>query len=400
MKVLHVASFNGNIGDYANHSGFRRCMRHYVNNKIEYTNLEIREFYKSWNMRKFDDDFVSIANQFDLLIFGGGNFFEMCWDYSSTGTTIDIPEEILNKIKCPILFNGLGIDDKNGVINRDNIKKFGRFLKVITSSDQYFVTVRNDGSLKIAEKYFDNSIIQCIHKIPDGGFFVSPKEYIHLEIPDKYKVIGINLAGDAPKVRFSETGSDGRITQEQFIEEFAQYIDTVLSLYNDIFIAFIPHIGKDLELISKVLGKIKDNILRTRISVAPYLNGTITDGNYIFDLYRKCALTIGMRYHSNVCSIAVNTPTIGIVNLPKHKMLYEDIGMQDRLVVSDEPDFGSRLLEKTKRSLSDLSNMKKENRQLLERLTLENEKYFKNINLFLNKNIRHTRGETYEQNSI
>ena len=155
-----------------------------------------------------------------------------------------------------------------------------------------------------------------------------------------------------------------------------------------------------MELISKVLGKVKDNILRTRISVAPYLNGTITDGNYIFDLYRKCILTIGMRYHSNVCSIAVNTPTIGIVNLPKHKMLYEDIGMQDRLVISDEPDFGSRLLEKTKRSLSDLDNMKKENRQLLERLTLENEKYFKNINLFLNKNIGHTRGETYEQNSI
>ena len=97
MKILHVASFNGNIGDFANHSGFRKCLNNYIGEQIEYTNLEIREFYKSWNLRKFDNDFVDLANQFDLLVFGGGNFFEMCWDYSSTGTTIDLSEEILKK---------------------------------------------------------------------------------------------------------------------------------------------------------------------------------------------------------------------------------------------------------------------------------------------------------------
>lgn len=386
MKVLHVASFNGNIGDYANHSGFRRCMNQYVDKKATYTNLEIREFYKSWNIRKFDDNFADFANQFDMLIFGGGNFFEMCWDYSSTGTTIDLSEDILRKIKCPILFNGLGIDDKNDTVNRDNIEKFGRFLNTVTSSDQYFVSVRNDGSLKIAEKYFDTSITERISKIPDGGFFVTPKEYEHVEIPNNNKVIGVNLAGDSLKVRFSENGENGRITYEQFTEEFASYINAILGLYKDVFIIFIPHISKDLEIATKVLSKVKDSHIRTRISFAPCLNGTITDGDYIFDLYRKCDLVIGMRYHSNVCSIAVNTPTIGIVNFLKHKILYDDIGMSDRIVASDETNFGAKLLEKTKSSLNNLNGMKYENKLLLERLTLENEKYFKSINTFLNKN--------------
>ena len=26
MKLLHVASFNGNVGDYINHMGFRRML--------------------------------------------------------------------------------------------------------------------------------------------------------------------------------------------------------------------------------------------------------------------------------------------------------------------------------------------------------------------------------------
>ena len=47
MKVLHVASFNGNVGDYINHMGFRRMLEEKYTGSIQYSELEMREFYRS-----------------------------------------------------------------------------------------------------------------------------------------------------------------------------------------------------------------------------------------------------------------------------------------------------------------------------------------------------------------
>jgi hypothetical protein len=383
MRVLHIASFDGNIGDHANHSGFRRCMNQYISSDIEYTNMEIREFYKSWNLRRFDMDFADYVNAFDLLVIGGGNFFEMCWDYSSTGTTIDLSPSLLKMIKCPILFNGLGIDDKKGTVSEDNIDKFGRFLSELTSSDRYLVSVRNDGSKEIAEKYFSSTITDKVIKIPDGGFFVLPKDYIHPEIPEGYKVIAINVAGDSAGNRFSTDGKDGRIAEREFVLECAEYINQMLELDSKIFFVFVPHIAMDNSLISKVIGNVKDCFVRRRISIAPCVNGSLTDGDYNLDIYRKSMLTLGMRYHANICSLAVGTPSIGIVNFHKHKCLFEDIGLSDRVVASDLPDFKTRLYNKTLEFMDNIDEKKEENKKLYERLNKENELYFNLIRRFL-----------------
>lgn len=383
MKILHMASFDGNVGDHANHSGFRKSMEQYIDAYIEYTNIEIREFYKSWNIRKFDMNFVNYVNTFDLLIIGGGNFFEMCWDYSSTGTTIDLSIELLEKIECPILFNGLGVDDKNGTVSEQNIKKFGQFLSVLTSSNRYLVSVRNDGSKEIAAKYYSPTIMNRILKVPDGGFFVVPKDYVHVEIPNSYNVIAINVAGDSANYRFSLDGMDGRITEKEFVIECAEYINRMLEFDGNIFFVFVPHIAKDYELVSKIINNIKDSYVRTRISIAPCVNGTITDGDYILDIYRKSILSLGMRYHANICSLAVDTPSIGIVNFYKHKRLFEDIGLSNRIVASDFPDFSKRLYDKTVEFLNNIQHKKEENHKLMLKLNKENEAYFTSINQFL-----------------
>ena len=95
IRALHLASFNGNIGDIANHVGFWNLFKKYVTNDVEVTYLEIREYYKSWNLRQFDDSFADLVNRYDLLVIGGGNFFDVKWDYSTTGTTLNISDEIL-----------------------------------------------------------------------------------------------------------------------------------------------------------------------------------------------------------------------------------------------------------------------------------------------------------------
>ena len=63
LRVLHFASFAGNIGDLANHAGARRMLNENLGFTLEFTDLEIREFY--WSQRSFDDAFVAYANSFD-----------------------------------------------------------------------------------------------------------------------------------------------------------------------------------------------------------------------------------------------------------------------------------------------------------------------------------------------
>lgn len=75
MKALHLASFNGNIGDIANHRGFYNMFCKYVDKKVEFVPLEMREFYRSWNIRKYDEEFINYINTFDVFIIGGGSFF-------------------------------------------------------------------------------------------------------------------------------------------------------------------------------------------------------------------------------------------------------------------------------------------------------------------------------------
>ena len=112
LCVLHLASFAGNIGDLANHAGARRMLAERLGFALEFTDLEIREFY--WKQRSFDDAFVEYANGFDLLIIGGGNYFELWVDHSATGTSIDITPERLAKLKVPTLFFALGVDTGQG----------------------------------------------------------------------------------------------------------------------------------------------------------------------------------------------------------------------------------------------------------------------------------------------
>ena len=50
MNILHLASFNGNVGDNFNHQGFRPWFEKISGKNINWTQLEIRQFY--WKKKK------------------------------------------------------------------------------------------------------------------------------------------------------------------------------------------------------------------------------------------------------------------------------------------------------------------------------------------------------------
>lgn len=346
LKVLHLASFSGNIGDNANHAGARAQFSKNLSFEFAYTELEIREFY--WKQRYFDESFVIYANQFDLLLIGGGNYFELWVEHSRTGCSIDLPPELLAKIQCPVIFYGLGVDAGQGVPD-SCLANFHQFMDCLLANDRFFVSVRNDGAVATLEKYLGNSYAQAVTAVPDGGFFVKPLPYVHSELVSFSRNIVINLAGDMLETRFK--GEDGKLSAQQFFSEFANTLTCLLDEHVDLGLVFVPHIFRDYQPISAVIDLLPDQLRRRRIAVAPYLVGA-HGGDKIFSLYRQATVVLAMRFHANVCPIGMAVPTLGLVCYPQIQHLYRELNSEDLAIDVTSFGFSTQLLSMTRALLS------------------------------------------------
>jgi len=312
LKTLHLASFDGNIGDNANHFGFYKYLKRYEEYDFDITKLEIREFY--WKQRFFDKSFVELVNSYDLLIIGGGNYFELWVEDSPTGTSISIELNLLEQINTPIIFNALGVDPGQGA-SQQSVTKFRNFLDLLIKRGD-FISIRNDGARKAIEDYVGKDYLKYIIHTPDAGFFVEVNE------PSDYyknkKYIAINVAYDMQDVRFA------KLSYEEFLDTFKKFIINFLDKHKDYEIVFVPHIFRDMTFINDILQILDDNIRRRKITVAPLLHGE-DSFKEVMGIYKGAKLVLANRFHANVCSMGLGTPTVGLVNYRQIKELYNEI---------------------------------------------------------------------------
>jgi polysaccharide pyruvyl transferase WcaK-like protein len=358
LDILHIASFTGNVGDNANHNGTRKTLSENTSFRYHYTENEVRRYYQNYTENdelSFGNEFVRQANNHDLVIIGSGNFFELWIEESRTGTTIDIATERIEEISTPIVFYGLGCDPYKGIPG-NNAKKFEQFLEFTLAQDHCLVSVRNDGSISHIQEYFGSTYADQVYKVPDGGFFTEVDNTYHPELDTDGPTMAVNVAKDMSDLRFPNNKEHPH-SYRSFVSEFGEYINEVLAHHPDLTVVFMPHIYSDLGAISDVLTEIKNMNRRSRITTAPYLNGEGSE-RYIFDTYRQADLAIGMRFHTNVCSIGQYTPTIGLVSYPKVGDLYEELGLSERTVDLRQPGFSDMLSHKTASTLKNRSKIK------------------------------------------
>lgn len=333
MKYLHLASFSGNIGDAANHRGFYKNFHEYIDSHAQFVPCEIRQFYKSWHLKEFDDSFADYANLHDALVIGGGNFFEICWDYSATGTTIDISDAVLDKIKVPILINGIGFDDSKGYTSYTE-NAFGHFLSSLLERENCRVSVRNDGSMAMLKRHYDDEITLRVDVVPDGGFFYRPE----ISAKTDRKKIGICMAKDQINRRFGGT-EEYRV----FLRNYARFLVAFLENAPDYSIVFVPHIFSDIGAIYDLLEYLPDIIRRNKIEIAGCNATDISTVDAPFAEYLGCDLVISMRFHGNVVPIGNSIPTLGTVSFEKHMAVYEEIGIKNQTILTSSPYFFDKL---------------------------------------------------------
>lgn len=383
LSVLHVASFFGNIGDNANHNGTRRLLERNLDCDLTYTESEIRKYYQNYyhpDAKQFNEDFVSLSNNHDFVIFGSGNFFDLWISDSATGTTIDLPPSVLNQIDSPVIFYGLGCDTHKG-IPEGNREKFERFLEHVLEDQSCLVSVRNDGSIENIATEFGSDVARRVQNVPDGGFFVDVDDTQHPEISSDRRTLGINVAMDMPDIRFPD--DDRYLSYDEFTSRFAQLIDGFLSEYKTFDVVFFPHIYSDFQAISNILNEMDVLNRRKRVSVASSIQGEGSE-RYFFDGYRKCDLTIGMRFHSNVCPIGLGTPTIGLTaEYPKVEHMYGEIGMPERSIRVSRDGFQTELHRKLKNSVENQSSISSRYGDIRMELKTELDSFHERIRLHL-----------------
>ncbi len=351
LRILHIASFIGNIGDNANHSGTRaRLIKNFKDFNLQFTELEIRQFYANWNIKQFDTEFIKYANGF------------------------------------PTVFYGIGFDPIKGY-TENSLAKFKKFLDYTLQEDRFLVSLRNDGSAKHMKNLLGQKYVDEVYTVPDGGFFTVVKNHQHPELFNDKINITINLAGDMLEKRYNSEEKNN-LSFDQFIAQFTKYFTKLLMLHKDIHLVLLPHIHKDLIAISAFLNNMDDRLSRTRIHIAPLLSGESGQA-YIFDLYSKSNLVIGNRFHANVCAIGLGVPSIGLVNYPKIQDLYEELDMLDRVVTINHPDFVEKLDFLVRESLSQPNAVKARYEKINKNLSIKKDNFQQTMYSFLKK-IQHS----------
>jgi hypothetical protein len=366
LKILHIASFSGNIGDNANHIGFRPWLERVAERPVEWTNLEIREFY--WRERQWDGDFVDMANSYDALIIGGGNYFELWVETSPTGTSIAITPELFARIRVPIFFNALGVDPGQGVPENSRTR-FTTFLDTLLGSNRYLVSVRNDGAMLNLRKHIGVSYADAVNSSPDHGFFsgFEPLRNNRLVPPDPYRRrIAINVASDMAEVRFSGFADQGG--QSAFVRELAHAVSAIASECPETDFLLMPHIFRDLEIQSELISHLPDRLRRTRLIVGPYGtgNGAARD---VFGLYALADVTLGMRFHANVCPLGMQRQTLGLVCYPQISALYQELDQIDRVIDVSAPGFTKTMKTKVGDALYAPAEFTKSPKDAIERVS-------------------------------
>lgn len=344
LRLLHIASFTGNVGDNANHMGFRPWFETQIGRPVEWANLEIREFY--WRERQWDEALIEVINSHDVLIIGGGNYFELWVEHSPTGTSIAIEPDLFEKIKVPVFFNALGVDPGQGVPDTSR-QRFTAFLDQLLGSEQYLVSVRNDGALNNLRQYIGPDYAERVNSLPDHGFFVEPAQPSEARTAEtEAPRLAINLACDMSETRFA-----GFESQAAFAREMASVLTTLAQRIPNLQFCLVPHIFRDLEVITQTIGYLDDRLRRTRLLVAPYNTGD-SAAQDMLTLYRSADLVLGMRFHANVCPMALGTPVLGLSCYPQIENLYRGLNLTDRLVEVAKPRFGEGAVRQAELALA------------------------------------------------
>lgn len=377
MRVLHLASFGGNYGDILNHQGFYKTIGETLH--FDYVKqIEVRRFYKNASEKErlyFNEEFAKKINSYDLFVLGGGGFFDAKWAYSNTGTTIDMRDSFVDSIQVPVIVNGMGYHEYFEETTPEVSKKFIAFIEKIINKG-WFISFRNDGSLKRFQNRYGHNYDHRILSVPDNGFFGVDKElkYDAPFVKDK-TTIGLCITND-----LFTRAYNGELDINSFN---AKIVDVLAELSEQYQIVLFTHTPDDVSKVGYFFDNLPNSVKRYNIIIGPYCpNGTES----IYEMtryYRACDIIVGMRFHSLIMGLQLEKPTIALANHSQIGDFFEELGLEKYRVMLNSLSFSEHLIELIGKIQSN-ETVSKEIHSVLGKLKNQNIEYQNKVISFIN----------------
>ena len=228
MKILHLATFIGNIGDNASHIGLKNILPELLGDNVQIDELEIRKTYSVYTLPdkwSFNDELIDRINGYDLLLIGGGHFLDFWLPNSPTGTALEFDSSMLSRIDTPIMITSTGCMPRNNV-PKGNVEKLRRFLSELLERDNVFIGVRNDGSRQVLLEDIGQHFSDAIPEVLDHGFFYDNDGQSYRASDKPYVVINSTL----DQLNVISKGI-GQINEKTYLSEMASVIDHLFADY-------------------------------------------------------------------------------------------------------------------------------------------------------------------------
>lgn len=333
ISVLHVASFQGNLGDHLNHQAFVEWFQDLLAPMtVEWTRIEIRDVWHS------DRDLFSrisrVIENVDLIVFGGGNFWETWDETSGSGTSLNVTYDDLVRLGKPVFFNALGVEIARGVSTKASTV-FPRDVIRMCSDDRFFVSVRNDGSLGNLRRLGIEH--PKVRELPDHGIFASlENDASRKEFLDG-KLIVLNLAVDMPEIRFRNWANP-----EEFFASLGNVVTRLSKDYN-FELRFVAHVPSDVNAFCALADKLPMEIQRNRLSLR-WHGGFHNPGMDFASHYLEADIILAQRFHANILAIRSLQEFLSISNHPQLIDFHREMGTnRSRIIQLDNENSMQRL---------------------------------------------------------
>lgn len=311
MKLLHLASFNGNVGDVLSNHGLQAFLNREYRGRVDQEKLEIRSFYKNTPADRrlsLDDVLVEASSRFDRILIGGGGFLDYWVPDSSSGATIDISESTLESLGRKVVISSVGAYPIREVPS-GNIEKFSAFLSMLKSSNNVDLMFRNDGSVEHLSRVLGAEATTGLRIGGDHCYLLDEASF--LDTRDSRPYIAVNIAPDQLEMQ-----SNGQclVDKNNFYKTVARALIEISETHSSD-IVFVPHLLEDYKACLELTSLMPDAFVRSRFKTVRY-SGTAENVFPIVSVYRHSIANIVMRLHANILSLMLDKRTIslGVLN--------------------------------------------------------------------------------------
>lgn len=316
MIICHIGSYNRNLGDNIALLNVRRIFEKNKKN-INWISINISSFWEKKNDIKYCKNFFTKSN-YDAIVVGGGGLIEYKgYEKMNTNWKLPFNKEILDVIKCPLFFVGVGINYFRG--NEGFSKQAKNNLEYTIEKSTKF-SLRNDGSFNILKSLNINST--KVEIIPDPGLiFNFEKEEIN-KIKNKCIQPAFN--------------SNKKINNKRYLN--SENIEKIKNFSNKNCLKTFPHTPKDYKYNFENYIIDKKNIMKEL-----KFDNTI---NCIKKYYLPIDFTLALRGHGQLITIGLNIPGIYLSTQDKIKYFSLLNGFEDYNVDIQEDNWYEKLVEK------------------------------------------------------